>query len=512
MLSKVGVKNVIDTAHKMGITTLRDDYYGLALTLGGGEVKLLDMVYAFGTLGNNGVMAGQPVPADRETEGFRKLDPVKILQVRDKTGKIVYEYTQPALEQAVDPPVAYVMTNMLSDAASRWAAFGRPNDLEIPDRQVAAKTGTTNNWRDNWTVGYTPQIAVGVWAGNTDNTPMEKISGLTGAAPIFNAVMQYALRDLPKVTFPVPSDIERETVCYPSGLLPTADCQQKRAEIFIAGTKPSTYDTVWRAFDVNRETGKLATPYTPPELVERRVYETLPAEAADWIVESGLAQPPSEYDTAYGPGPIDEEVAITSPTPYSYTHSLVQVFGNARSGDFRNYRVEFGEGLNPGAWTQIGPEHGDQKQQDVLEFWDTTGLDGLYTLRLSVTEGSGNVRTAAVQVTVDNAPPAIAIEHPREGKVYVMEDDEWISITADARDNWSMDRVDFYLDGNKVASSTVAPYNGKWTIVMRNPKANETDPEYTEEHEIYVEAFDSAGNSAKSDTIKVKVKSKGKQP
>jgi hypothetical protein len=93
-----------------------------------------------------------------------------------------------------------------------------------------------------------------------------------------------------------------------------------------------------------------------------------------------------------------------------------------------------------------------------------------------------------------------------------MEDDEWISITADARDNWSMDRVDFYLDGNKVASSTVAPYNGKWTIVMRNPKANESDPEYSEEHEIYVEAFDSAGNSAKSDTIKVKVKSKGKQP
>ncbi len=512
MLSKVGVKNVIDTAHRMGITTLRDDYYGLALTLGGGEVKLLDMVYAFGTLGNNGVMAGQPVPADRQVEGFRKVDPVKILQVRDKTGKIVYEYKQPTLEQVVDPPVAYVISNMLSDAAARWAAFGRPNDLEIPDRQVAAKTGTTNNWRDNWTVGYTPQIAVGVWAGNTDNTPMEKISGLTGAAPIFNAVMKYALRDLPKVTFPMPPGIEKETVCYPSGLLPTADCQQKRSEIFIAGTKPTTYDTVWRAFDVNRETGKLATPYTPPELVERRVYETLPAEAADWIVESGLPQPPDEYDTAYGPGPIDEEVAITSPTPYSYTHGLVQVFGNARAGDFRNYRVEFGEGLNPGAWTQIGPEHGDQKQQDVLEFWDTTGLDGLHTLRLSVTEGSGNVRTATVQVTVDNAPPAITIEHPRDGKVYIMEDDEWISITADARDNWSMDRVDFYLDGNKIASSTVAPYNGKWTIVMRNPNANKTDPEYSEEHEIYVEAFDSAGNSTKSDTIKVKVKSKGNKP
>lgn len=511
MLSKVGVKNVIDTAHKMGISTLRDDYYGLALTLGGGEVKLLDMVYSFGTLGNGGVMAGQPIDPDQQVEGFRTLDPVAILQVRDKTGKIDFEYKQPTLEQVVDPQVAYVMTNMLSDTAARWAAFGRPNDLEIPDRQVAAKTGTTNNWRDNWTVGYTPQIAVGVWAGNTDNTPMEKISGLTGAAPIFNAVMQYALRDLPKATFAVPPGIERETVCYPSGLLPTADCQQKRAEIFIAGTKPATYDTVWRAFEVNRETGKLATPYTPPELVERRVYETLPAEAADWITESGLAQPPTEYDTAYGPGPIDEEVAITSPAPYSYTHGLVQVFGNARAGDFRNYRVEFGEGLNPGAWTQIGPEHGDQKQQDVLELWDTNGLDGLYTLRLSVTEGSGNVRTAAAQVTVDNAPPAIAIEHPREGKVYVMEDDEWISITANARDNWSMDRVDFYLDGNKVASSTVAPYNGKWTIVMRNPKANETDPDYTEEHEIYVEAFDSAGNSAKSDIVKVKVKSKGKQ-
>lgn len=559
MLSKVGVKNVINTAHKMGISTLRDDYYGLALTLGGGEVKLLDMVYAFSVLANNGVMAGQPVIEDRQTEGFRTLDPVSILQVRDKNGLIIYEYKEPKLAQVVSPQVAYVMSNILSDTAARWAAFGRPNDLEIPDRTVAAKTGTTNNWRDNWTVGYTPQLAVGVWVGNTDNEPMDKITGLTGAAPIWNQVMKAGLGNEPNVPFSEPSGIKKMTVCYPSGLLPTSECGQKRTEIFIEGTEPKTYDTIWRSFDINRETGKLATPYTPPELIQRRVYQILPPEAADWVAENGIPQPPKEYDTAYGQGPVNDEVAIVTPGNYTYVKGLVPITGNARAGDFRNYRVEFGEGLNPGAWTQIGAEHGDQKQNDILESWDTSALDGLYSVRLSVTEGSGNVRTAATQVTVDNTAPSVEIEHPFNGKLYVMEDDEWISITANARDNWSMDRVDFYLDQQKIGSSTVAPFNAKWTIKMLNLKpvpgsapvmgtevitnsdgtvttqeivvsqvtvdgqgriiqrfhngmsAIVAGGKYTETHQIYIEAFDSAGNSTKTDSITVLVIHKEKK-
>ena len=559
MLSKVGVKNVINTAHKMGITTLRDDYYGLALTLGGGEVKLLDMVYAFSLLANGGVMAGDAVPAERQVEGLRTLDPVSILQVRDKNGLIIYEYKEPKLAQVVSPQVAYVMSNILSDTAARWAAFGRPNDLEIPGHTVAAKTGTTNNWHDNWTVGYTPQLAVGVWVGNTDNEPMDKISGLTGAAPIWNQVMTYGLDNMPDVPFAQPPGIRKMTVCYPSGLLPTAECQQKRTEIFIEGSEPKTYDTVWRAFEVNRETGKLSTPYTPPELIERRIYQILPPEAADWVVESAIPQPPSEYDTAYGQGPVNDEVAIISPGTYNYVKGLVPITGNARAGDFRNYRVEFGEGLNPGAWTQIGPEHGDQKQNDTLEFWDTTTLDGLYTVRLSVTEGSGNARTAATQVTVDNTAPRVEIEHPFTGKLYVMEDDEWVSITANAHDNWSMDRADFYLDQQKIGSSTVAPFNVKWTIkmldlkpvpgsppvmgteVITNTDGTTTtqeivvsevvvDPQgriiqrfhsgmsaivaagkYTETHQIYIEAFDSAGNSTKTDPITILVTHKAKK-
>ena len=559
MLSKVGVKNVINTAHKMGITTLRDDYYGLALTLGGGEVKLLDMVYAFSLLANGGVMAGDAVPAERQAEGLRTLDPVSILQVRDKNGLIIYEYKEPKLAQVVSPQVAYVMSNILSDTAARWAAFGRPNDLEIPGHTVAAKTGTTNNWHDNWTVGYTPQLAVGVWVGNTDNEPMDKISGLTGAAPIWNQVMTYGLNNMPDAPFVQPPGIRKMTVCYPSGLLPTAECQQKRTEIFIEGSEPKTYDTVWRAFEVNRETGKLSTPYTPPELIERRIYQILPPEAADWVVESAIPQPPSEYDTAYGQGPVNDEVAIISPGTYNYVKGLVPITGNARAGDFRNYRVEFGEGLNPGAWTQIGPEHGDQKQNDTLEFWDTTTLDGLYTVRLSVTEGSGNARTAATQVTVDNTAPRVEIEHPFTGKLYVMEDDEWVSITANARDNWSMDRADFYLDQQKIGSSTVAPFNVKWTIkmldlkpvpgsppvmgteVITNTDGTTTtqeivvsevvvDPQgriiqrfhsgmsaivaagkYTETHQIYIEAFDSAGNSTKTDPITILVTHKAKK-
>lgn len=542
VMHQVGVKRVVEMAHRLGITSLNKDYYGLSLTLGGGEVKLIDLTYVFATLANLGEMVGEPVPTERLRPGYRTLDPVAILEVRDKDGNLLYRFPGPQRQRVISPQLAYLVVDVLSDPRPRPAAFGIYSELlTLPDRRIIAKTGTTNDFRDSWTLAASPQIAAGVWVGNADNTPMDRISGSVGAAPILHDIMLYAHRDLPVVDWQEPEGMVRVTVCADSGLLPTDICPRRVTELFIAGTEPKTYDNVYQVFEINRATGQLADANTPPELIERRVYPIYPAIAADWVreqVEAGLLeQPPRPEGTQSGPRFSDEEVAIAFPTSFSYTHGLVEILGNARSGDFRLYQLHFGPGLNPTAWQQIGPDHYNQVDKGLLEVWDTTGLNGPYTLRLSVIENSGNIRQVSVPVTIDNTPPTVVLTNPPNGRVYIMEDDEWVNLNALATDDWAMDKVVFYVDNSPVVTTTVAPYAGKWTITMvdRPPITGTIAPNdpsrivftdettgfgiihdskgYTETHVIKAVAYDSAGNQAESETIRIFVQHKeGKGP
>jgi len=552
MLSKVGVKNVINTAHRMGINTLNRGYYGLSLTLGGGEVTLLDMTYAYSVLANGGVMAGQLIPEERRHPGFRELDPVAILRIEDSKGRVIKQYLHPETRQVLSPQLAFLMNDILSDNRSRLAAFGVNNKLHLEDRPAAAKTGTTNDWRDAWTIGYTPQLAVGVWVGNSDNEPMDHVSGARGAAPIWHDIMEYALKGKPVQEFVRPPGIVEAEVCAVSGLLPTEHCPHTVKEYFLEGTVPTAHCDVHQVFRVNKQTGKLASIYTPPELVEERVYEIFPPEAQDWVRENDIPQPPTEYD-GYGPGQAAGDVAIIDPAPYAYLRESQLIVGNAKGGDFAGWRLEYGPGLNPSSWSPIGGDHGNQVDHGPLEYWDVSGLEGLYTLRLTVMRHNRPPDQAAIQVTVDHTPPNLRLIYPPDGKEYVMEDDEYVNIQAEVVDNFSMDRVEFYLDGELLKTSTVPPYNARWTIVMEdtppvegppveatrvitNPDGTtsvetyiarrfERDPatgdpmwifdggkvitihedKYTEIHEIYAVAYDAAGNQRESERIHISV-------
>jgi len=477
VMNQAGVKNVVDMAHRLGITSLNKDYYGLSLTLGGGEVKLLDMVYAFSTLANNGVMKGEAVHSEALRPGYRTLNPVSVLEVRDRDGNILKQFESPEEQRVISPQLAYLIDNVLSDPTPRPPAFGDLGQyLVLRDRPIIAKTGTTNDFRDGWTIGASPQIAVGVWVGNADNEPMEKVSGSIGASPIFNDIMKYAHESLTVAEWEEPEGMVRKVVCADSGKLPTDLCTRRSTGLFIAGTEPTEYDDVYQVFEINRETGRLATPYTPPELIERRVYRVYPPVAADWMAEQAergaLDVPPREYDDTYGAVFTDEDVAIAQPPPFSSVSGGFDILGNARNGDFRLYQLHFGQGLQPADWLQIGPDHYNQVDRNVLEFWDTTGLNGAYSLRLSVVENNGNVRQNTVPLTIDNTPPTIKLTTPENGREYVMEDDEWVNINALATDDWSMDRVVFHLDDTPFITTTVAPYNVKWTITMSNTVPN----------------------------------------
>jgi len=300
---------------RLGLTTFRDpSRYDLSLTLGGGEIRLLDLTAAYAAFAIAGV----------------RVDPVAVLRVEDSAGDILYEAPASSRERVVSPQTAYLISDILSDNDARAPAFGLNSPLRL-DRPAAAKTGTTSDFRDNWTVGYTPQLAVGVWVGNSDNSPMRNVSGVDGAAPIWRDVMQTALKGTAPEGFTEPEGIERASVCLPSGLLPTPYCQRQRTEVFTAGTAPTAQDDYYRPVLVCDATGQAVTPgdTSCPDSASERVFTFVPLEAIPWAREAGIALPPlPPYTTGRGGSPGAQRVSdsaglglrLTSPADGAVFH------------------------------------------------------------------------------------------------------------------------------------------------------------------------------------------------
>ncbi len=228
VLASYGVDKMIAQGKKMGITTWNQpERYGLSLTLGGAEVKMTDMAVAYGTIANNG----------------NKVNLRPILEVKDAGGKILPEFdcsNNCRPEPVLQPSTAYILTDILADPIARANAFGTRSYLNIPNHQVAVKTGTTNDKRDNWTIGYTTNRLTAVWVGNNDNTPMSQVaSGITGASPIWNKIMLVLLKDQPPHQFADASGLIKVNVCTLTGQLSCSGCPTK-TEYFVPGTEPKT--------------------------------------------------------------------------------------------------------------------------------------------------------------------------------------------------------------------------------------------------------------------------------
>ena len=222
VLNSLGVLNFIDHARTLGITTWLDpSRYGLSLTLGGGEVTMTDMSTAFGTFANAG----------------EKVDLNPILKIEDYRGNVLYikESDAKIPRVVLSKYVAYIISSILSDSDARKIAFGSNSRLDIPGYTVAVKTGTTNDKRDNWTIGYTPKFLTAVWVGNNDNTPMNQalVSGITGAAPIWNRIMTTVLKTDIK---PATDKGVTNTFIKPAGII-EKPCYFGKMEYFVPGTE-----------------------------------------------------------------------------------------------------------------------------------------------------------------------------------------------------------------------------------------------------------------------------------
>jgi penicillin-binding protein 1C len=276
VLDRIGVKTLQQLAGQAGISTFTGQY-GLALTLGGGEVRLLELTAAYGIF-----------------QDGRRRHPRAILAVEDtRSNKRVLSSGQDSISSlqspVISPATAYLITDILSDDVARIPAFGEGSVLALPF-PAAVKTGTTTDWRDNWTIGYTTERIVGVWVGNADNTPMLDVSGVDGAGPIWHDIMLAAhprpggARPPP---FERPSDIVEVTICAPSGLLPSPACPRTRRELFIEGAQPTEMDNQFVRIDIDQASG-LPAAGAPPERVAQRTFWLLPPEYHEWMAMQGI--------------------------------------------------------------------------------------------------------------------------------------------------------------------------------------------------------------------------------
>lgn len=270
MLAVNGVKEFIASASAFTITSFENpERYGLSLTLGGGEVRMTEMAQAFSAFANQGVP--------------RKLN--QILKIEDRFGKVLYEFNDPNMvpdvkkplgapsalsipgKRAISKDTSYIISHILLDDNARSAAFGAGSYLVIPKKAVSVKTGTTDDKKDNWTIGYTPNFLTAVWVGNNDNSPMNPYltSGVTGAAPIWNKIMQAILKDQPDLWPIKPETVIGKQICNDTGSEMTKGGDGKescgaRYEYFIKGTEPKGSGSIRQSVPINKDTDKLASP------------------------------------------------------------------------------------------------------------------------------------------------------------------------------------------------------------------------------------------------------------
>lgn len=240
VLASYGVQKMIELGRNMGINTWEDpSKYGLSLTLGGGSVKAIELAKVYSTLANSGKTP--------------ELTP--ILEVKNFKGQVLEE-SSPKLTQSIDERVAFLLTDILKDNNARAAEFGFNSSLVIKDHpEVAVKTGTSNNLRDNWTIGYNQNYLVLTWVGNNDNSPMSKVaSGVTGASPIWNKIMTIILNGQPSIDWNAPKGVSKVNICSITGTLPCEGCPTKQ-EWFLDENRPSGH-CVFKALEENNQKNK----------------------------------------------------------------------------------------------------------------------------------------------------------------------------------------------------------------------------------------------------------------
>jgi hypothetical protein len=266
-------------------------------------------------------------------------------------------------------------------------------------------------------------------------------------------------------------------------MLPTKDCPEIVEEVFLAGNEPIQTDRLYRTAPINRKSGRLATIYTPLDLVDQRPYLIVPPEAAEWAKQEGFTTPPEVYDTLPSSLPVQPGVRIASPQAFAILRGQTPISGTVAINNLDFFRLQAGQGLNPQAWFQVGEDQTQTVANGLLGQWDTSKLNGLYALQLIAVQEDQSVRRDTVLVTIDNQPPEIEIGSPFQGEEISMRERPSMVLWAEVSDDLGVASVEFYLDERLLATFIQPPYGISWKCTPGD-------------HSLRVRAVDKAGSTS----------------
>jgi len=345
-LDAIGLDAMLEISHRFGLATLNSvERYGLSLTLGSGEVRLIDLTNAFAAFGAGGLLA----------------EPFAIERVRDASGRILYAHAPPATRRVLSPEHAYLVADILSDPDARIPGFGGVTPFEVPF-PAAVKTGTSTGFRDTWTIGFTPSIAIGVWVGNADGAPMEGLAGVDGAGPIWRDAMMAASLSRSMQPFLRPAGIVDAMVCAPTGLLPGPDCASPTREIFATGTAPTAREHYYF------------------KDLDGRISIDPPIEARDWARAAGLTL------RSDGASASKDALRLTAPVAGTTIYFAPEV-----SGSQLVLRAVAARGIDRVIFSVDGVVIGDAPGSDPWVVWPLE--PGRHTARASAHLADGSIAT-----------------------------------------------------------------------------------------------------------------------
>ncbi len=408
----IGVDKFRDVATRMGLQFLPEAFFGLPSALGANEVRLIDMMKAYGTLANNGVL--MPLYA--------------IERITEDVGGVRVDVALPPRGEgtrAISPQVAYVMQNILSDDNARASEFGRNGNLtlanlNIPTQNyVGAKTGTSDGGRDLWTMGFTSNTVVGVWLGTFDNSPTVNVTGFTAAAPVWNAVMTAAVQGRMPSQFTNPGGVLQDTICRDTGTLAGDDCANRTTDIYIQNQPPPPASQGFvRTLNIDSWTGFIANEWCPENVVPKVFANISDPFAVNWLVNTPQGREfaarvglPENLEnaptTACSQGQTLPSIRINNPSEGQVVQSILTITGQVSAPEFNRFDLEYASVAQPENFTRIATSTQQfPNAGSTLGTWDTATLpNGQYILRLAAYSNTGGFVHRTVRITTNNIPP-----------------------------------------------------------------------------------------------------------
>tara|TARA_Y100001970_G_scaffold104847_1_gene131245 strand:+ start:3972 stop:6971 length:3000 start_codon:yes stop_codon:yes gene_type:complete len=442
-----GVNDTVKFLKQIGFTTLDSKSgYGPALTLGGVDITLEDITYAYSVLANQGTMVGQKTIFDRDAQE-RALDPISILSITKDNGEIVLDNTS-TKRRVIESNFTFLITSILSNGENTCEIFGC-DTLVLGSRPSAQKTGTSEPFEEEekdackdrcigetWTIGYTPQIVAGNWYGNSNNEPMQNIFSTTVSHKIWRDFMikSHDYLELDIARFNRPTGLQEKELCWPSGKIPSDECPEDRrfVGIFPADNLPRNEaeedelkDTWWQEIEIDKQTGLLPTFDTPLSMRTKELRLTLPLKEIDewdgyrnWAAKNRLTNLAAPVKDGYWSEALSK---ITSPKYNQSISGSIAIEGRATSPDFLGYELLWQPINKPETWFTM-KKNNKKVLNGLLGIWNSNNLpEGDYRIQLLVNDKNFNFIKYEIVVSLDNNNfeetqfPQIGFNIPPEG-------------------------------------------------------------------------------------------------